>query len=143
MSRRMCRSNARNASSPARAQGFTLVEIIVALGVFALVSMAVYSRVGEVVAGTRALEMRTLGTWVARDHLTRLRLEQRGSDAPPALGTDSLMVRMADRDWRLRTEVLATSDPGLRRIEIEVLGADAGGDAETVFAVLTGFVGRT
>lgn len=105
--------------------------------------MAVYSRVGEVVAGTRALEMRTLATWIARDHMTRLRLAQRGSAAPPALGTDRVIVRMADRDWRLRTEIRATSDPALRRVEIEVLGAEEGGDGETVHALLTGFVGRT
>ena len=131
-------------SAPKRSTaGFTLVEIIVALGVFALVSMAVYSRIGEVVAGTRALEMRTLATWVARDHLTRLRLELRGSDEPPAAGTDRAIVRMADRDWRLRTEIRTTSDPGLRRVEIEVLAGADEGDAETVHAVLTGFLGRT
>ena len=57
-----------------RVRGFTLVEIMVALGVFAIVSVAVYGRIGEILQQTRGLETRTLATWVAQNRMSALAL---------------------------------------------------------------------
>jgi type II secretion system protein I len=91
-------------------------------------SMAVYARVGEVVAGTAALEERTLATWVAANHLTRLHLDAEAGAGAPAPGGATAVVRMAGRDWRVETEVDSTSDSDLQRLQIRVRSEAAGTD---------------
>ena len=129
---------------PGRRRGFTLIEILVALAVFAVMAMTVYARVGEVVAATAALEERTLASWVAANQLTRLQLDAEAGAGSPAPGRGAALVRMADRDWRVETQVEPTTDPGLQRIEIRVRMDTAGADgaAARVTAFLQAPVGR-
>ena len=62
-------------SQAASCRGFTLVEIMVALGVFALVAVSAYGRMGGIVDQQRLLEERMLATWVAQNRITALELE--------------------------------------------------------------------
>jgi len=99
-------------------RGFTLIEVLVALLVFSILGFAVSSRVGDVVNQTYNIERRTVAHWVVDNYLTRLRIASgRTQDVLPT-GRSQERVYMGGREWRLEIEVLDTSQPWLRRVEV-------------------------
>ncbi|MBV6824393.1 type II secretion system minor pseudopilin GspI [Pseudomonas sp. PD9R] len=102
-------------SLKSRMGGFTLLEIMVALAVFATLATAVLSASQYVVKQTRAIEERQLAAWVADNHLNELRLQ-----SAPAIGQQQTVVPMDRRDWVVRQNIRVASDPRLLAVEIEV-----------------------
>lgn len=115
----------------ARERGFTLIEVLVALFVFA-VAMTVLVQSGTHRAqNLNYLRDRTLASWIAADRITAIRLE------PEAISTGSRdgEVVMARRTWFWEAEVSTTEDDTVRRIEVAVR-LDEGGEP---VARMTGF----
>ena len=122
-------------------RGFTLLEMLIALSVIAVVGLAVSSAIGNVVNQTYTLEQRLVAHWVAENHMARVRLARIGlTDALPT-GRETERVRMSGRTWRVERDVRETTHPWLRRVEIEVFEI---GDGEDIgpLDTLVGFVGR-
>lgn len=116
---------------PGRGRGFTLIEVLVALFVFA-VAMTVLVQSGTHRAqNLNYLRDRTLASWIAADRITAIRLEP---DELSTGGRDG-EVEMARRTWFWEAEVSATEDDTVRRIEVAVRLDE---DAEPV-ARMTGF----
>jgi general secretion pathway protein I len=124
-------------------RGFTLLEILVALGIVAVVSVTIYGRIGEIVAQSSGLEARTFGTWAAQNTLARLELEFRGIQTPIPTGRRTDVVALGGRDWSIVADIRSTDDPVLRRVEITATPAEveAAGETGTV-ARIVGFLGR-
>ncbi|HEX7036361.1 MAG TPA: type II secretion system minor pseudopilin GspI [Pseudomonadales bacterium] len=122
-------------------RGFTLVEVLVALVVFAVLGFSVTSRIGSVVDQTYSLERRTVAHWVGQNHLNRLRLSRRTTDEPLPTGEERERVQMAGREWVVETVVLETTYPLLRRVEVSVLAVTEGDEVGPVDTI-TAFVGR-
>jgi general secretion pathway protein I len=122
-------------------RGFTLVEVLVALVVFAVLGFTVTARVGDVVNQTFTLERRTVAHWVAENHVNRLRLARRQTDEPVPTGRDRERVVMGGREWVVETEVLDTAHPLLRRVEVQVHAVVEGDEVGPVDS-LTAFLGR-
>ncbi|MDE2090501.1 MAG: type II secretion system minor pseudopilin GspI [Gammaproteobacteria bacterium] len=117
------------------AQGFTLLEVLVALAVLAIGMITV---IGTAVKSTRlAGELRdeTFAHWVAMNELTTLRL----APAWPDLGTLKGESAMAGQQWDWQALVSKTADPDLMRVDISVASALA---PDTEVRSLTGFIGR-
>lgn len=120
-------------------RGFTLLEIMIALAVFAIVAAALVKNAALTVKQTRIIEDKSIAYWVAENQLAQMRAVPRTADSFPSTGSTTSTVSMADRDWDLDVEVKATDNKDVRRVEISVSTQD---DPDHPVATLTGFMGR-
>lgn len=117
------------------AQGFTLLEVMIALAIFALCASVLLEQSNRSLRQQHELELRTLARWVADNQLSELQL--RAAWMPP--GVVEGEVAMANQSWYVETRVTATADPDLARVDVAVALAQA---RPAVLSRLTGFVGR-
>jgi general secretion pathway protein I len=124
-----------------RIHGFTLLEVLVALGIFALVAASVLTLSSRSLQNATRLEEKTLAMWVADNRLSELQL----ADPRPADGRDQGELAFAQRQWQWRSEIVATSEPAMRRATVLVAlrpERSTAADLEARALVrLTGFVG--
>ena len=116
------------------AQGFTLIEVLVAVAIAALGLMAVFSALSQMVGAANRLRDRTLATWIAEDRITELRV----SEAYPEPSRSSDEIVMARQDWSYTLIVSETNVEGVRRVDVEVAFAD---DPDRIVGSVSGFLG--
>lgn len=122
------------------ARGFTLLEVLVALAIFALVAASVLTASARSVRTASQLEDKTLAMWVADNRLAELQL----ADTPLADGRDQGQVEFAGRRWGWQSEIQATSEPAMRRVTLWVAAEERGvsGDLrDRALVTLSGFLG--
>ena len=124
-----------------RIGGFTLIEMLLAVVVIAVVGISISSAISGVANQTFTLERRTMAHWVAQNQINRLRMDLRKEARALPEGKDSVRIFMGERDWEVRTEVIATEHPLMRRVEIDVYEL-VDGDLSGPFDHLVAFVGR-
>jgi general secretion pathway protein I len=122
-------------------RGFTLLEVLVALAIFASVAAVLLTASARSLQNAARLEEKALAGWVADNYLTELQL----AEAPPETGNDSRELAFGGRQWQLYSETVTTSDPGLRRVNLWVALPPSARDNSPVkersTLTLTGFVG--
>ena len=109
-------------------QGFTLIEVLVALAVMSLDVLALLNLAGENTRAASATETRAIGAVVAENRA----VEDMAAPAPPVLGESSGVETAAGRAWRWTRSVVATSDPAVLRIDVRVVPE---GESRTVAEV--------
>ena len=123
------------------ARGFTLLEVLVALAIFALVAAVVLTAAGRSVANAARLESLTLAGWIADNRMTELQLQR----PPPAVGRDERALIFGGRQWQTLSEVSSSGTPGLLRVTVWVAPVEATGArepiAERAVTRLSGFIG--
>lgn len=122
-------------------RGFTLIELMVALAVVAIVSTTVLVRGGETAAQTYSLERRALARWVVENEIERARLRQAVQREPVASGSHRRRVNLGSREWLIMEDVNQTSHPWLWRIEYSVFALEDGREVGPV-DTLTAFIGQ-
>lgn len=115
--------------------GFTLVEVLVAVAILAIGLAALFGQISQSVFTARYLRDSTLAQWVAVDRITELRLENRFPDIDETDGE----IDMASQSWRYTLIISETLWPDLRRIDVSVSFADT---PDSIISKATGFVGR-
>lgn len=119
--------------------GFTLLEVLVALLLLSLALVALVRLAGLDARGTAQLREGTIAQWVAANALAETRLR----DGFPALGRSTGEATMAGQRWRWTLEVSATEEPGIRRMDVQVVLADSPLNRdEGIAARMSGFAGR-
>lgn len=114
-------------------RGFTLIEVLVALAVFALAITALVQAGARRADNIGYLRDRTLAAWIAADRITALQL---ASDWPDT-GTREGKTDMAGRTWHWTAEIQATPEEAVRRVDVAVARTEDGSPVSSV----TGFIG--
>jgi general secretion pathway protein I len=123
-------------------RGFTLLEMLVAIAIIGVIGAAVSTAVGGVANQTRGLEQRTVASWIASNHLTRMRMLQRREPQSLPEGTKQTRLVFADRQWEVETEVKSTDHPWIRRVEVSVFEATDEAGRQGPYGQLSGFLGQ-
>ena len=118
-----------------RADGFTLLEIMVALAVAAVALTAIIQSVYRQTDEVARLRERTLVLYIASNTLTELRL----SGEFPDVGRNEDDVEFAGRDWRVARIVSESGVEGLRRVDVAVSYPDS---EDTPIRTISGFVAQ-
>ena len=78
--------------------GFTLIEVMVALAIFAIGAISLSLASSSAANNARRLEEQTLARWVAQNEVVDIRM----SDALPPMEEKSKTVEYAGREWLLK-----------------------------------------
>ena len=97
-------------------RGFTLLEVMLALAIFALAATAVLQIASGALSNQHVLEEKTVAGWVAENQTALLYLMTRGQRAVRQQGESD----MAGSRWYWRTTPLSTGNALLQAVDIEV-----------------------
>ena len=116
-------------------KGFSLIEVLVAMVVFALSVMALSGSISSTFKTQTVQKDRTFAHYVALRRLAEVKLKS----AWPNTGTTRGELKMFNRDWGWKQEVSNTTDKALRRVEVAVSSKN---DEEYYIAKVTAFLGK-
>ena len=122
-----------------KANGFTLIEVLVALAIVAIGMAAVLEALTSSANTAVYLQDKTFAEWVALNRIETVRL----SGAVPKAGSSDDNVDYAERKWEWQQKVTNTAYPGIVQIEVDVRPAGSkAGDDRGWYASATGFMGN-
>ena len=120
--------------------GFTLIEVLVAVAIFALVSTAVQKTISQNLQLSHDLENKTIASWIAQNRLNQVKLVVDSAEEGRQSGRKQTTVEMASRSWRVTTEFEKTNNKNISRVDIDVALMHEGIDGHESFYSLSGFV---
>lgn len=116
-------------------RGFTLIEVMVALAIFAVMAGAVSLANTQNLMSARQIQEQTQARWVNDTVLGQLRLA-----GLPDPGTQTEEVSFNDQSWRVEVTVTAVEmellGPYLRRVELRAFPPDSEASVDALVAVL-------
>lgn len=115
-------------------RGFTLLEVMIALAIFAVAALVILEQSSRSVRGQARLVDRTIATYVAENQIEKLRLQKRSAST----GTRDDSIQMAGREWYVRTEIQETSVKRFLKVIVSVRSEP---EQENPVTTLTGYLG--
>lgn len=111
--------------------GFTLLEVMIALSIFAIIAATIMDAASQGVDSIIHLEEKTLASWVAENKLTELRLSGQLS-----VGDKTETIKMASREWKVSTNMAKTPLPNTYRVTVSVSKPKQEGSLISLIGVL-------
>ena len=125
-------------SNAIRSYGFTLIEVLVALAIFAVAGAALSTAIQGNVRNANYLKDKTLANWIANNKMVELHQ----ANQYPAIADRTDKLEYAGREWVVNTKIQkAQTKMPVRIVEISV-GVEYG-DETNYYATLTGLVSDT
>lgn len=118
--------------------GFTLIEVMVALIIFAVLSVTLLTRLGDNIRAEQYLESKTFAGVIAENTLAELRIKEEWS----AVSNRTETVNMAGQDWQVKTVVSNTPNENLKRVDVQVGPENRHSSDSNAILTLTSFIGR-
>lgn len=97
-------------------QGFTLIEVLLALSVFSLAGLALLDTADTHFNSLNNLENKMVADWVASNQLVEVNLDETW----PPKNNKTGKTEMAGREWFWTQKVIKTQDNDMRSVVIEV-----------------------
>ncbi len=97
-------------------RGFTLIEVMLAMAVFAIAGLSLLSAASNNARNMGHLESKMFANWVASNQLVAARLEKKWPPKNNLKGE----VELANRQWFWQQKVQKTTDKNMRAIVMEV-----------------------
>ena len=119
-------------------KGFTLIEVMISLFIFSIVSVAVIKNLSTAIRQSADLKDSLEARWVAEDYMTRMQMLPKTSENFPTAGFSRDISQVGDQRWEVEVEVQETENQSVRRIILKVYR----GLSEENSAELIGFLGR-
>lgn len=118
-------------------KGFTLLEVLIALAILALSAAAVLRQAHLGVKQQQVLETKSYALWMADDVMTLVMAQ---SQWPP-VGRVEQQQTYDGQNWKVVTDVQATPNPLMRKIEVSV-SPESQGDNTSALITLTAYRGQ-
>lgn len=130
----------RNRQSGIRSQqGFTLLEVMIALAILAVASAGLLTASSGYLRQSSQLEQKVVANWAAQNWMNELRL----AGVSPRIGESRAEAELAGRRFQLKAQTSATESPLLVRVELQVFSHEEGDDSKAqnfALAQLTSFM---
>ena len=120
----------RQGHSSVRCNGFTLIEIIVALAIVSIAILSIMNTMNTHAQVTSELEKRILSGWVASNVIAEVRHEAKFNKV--RTGSRSQTVEMGGHRWRAKTKISETDVQNVFLLTVEVDGEDSTDDQPLV-----------
>ncbi|RUO75785.1 type II secretion system minor pseudopilin GspI [Idiomarina seosinensis] len=119
--------------------GFTLIEVMVALAIFALAAVAALQAASGHISGLSSLQDKTYAQYVASNRLAELALQR----SWPISDNKTGEAMMGDQRWRWQQQVTETVTPNVVAVTVSVGRAGDEGEAIQLVSYLRKPVSKT
>lgn len=99
-----------------QSRGFTLIEVLVALLIFGLISTAAAQVSSQYIASYERVRDKTLAAWLAENRINEIRLQS----SLPATSNSASDQQFGPYRWQVITRIATTADVNIRRVEVSV-----------------------